>query len=266
MPSLFRAAALGSALVASTLATPTPVQNEAREAITPAPALAERDAKISNQAQLDNAASGFSADFASLAAAVSVGEAIFTQIVPAPGPSSIPQVQKELQTINSASPNDIFKSGMDILLNGLAGGDYVTIAKSYLVENNQNNFNPITPFPPIYPKKDPRDAPYDLSEAELRKIIYIPPDFGYGRKLPPVLFLPGTGALAGSNFGPNYGKLLKAQGVADPVYVNIPGQNLADIQVAAEYTAYAVNYISAISGGKKVSRCPFPRLFLFAID
>lgn len=69
----------------------------------------------------------------------------------------------------------------------------------------------------------------------------------------PVLFLPGTGAVAGQNFGPNFGKLLVQNNVADPVYVNIPGENLADIQVAAEYAAYAINYISGISNGVNVS-------------
>ncbi|CAK3926563.1 Hypothetical predicted protein [Lecanosticta acicola] len=252
MPGFLKALALGSGLVASTLATPTPIQVE-REAVTPAPTLQERAAAISNQAELDNAASSFSADFASVLAAASVGEAIFTNIVPAPGPTAIPQLQQELQTIAEANPNDLFKSGMEILLNGLAGGDYADIIQAYAVENNQDNVNPI-PAPGIYPKKESDDAPYDLSEQQLRQIIYIPPDFGYGKNgLMPVLFLPGTGAVAGSNFGPNYGKLLKAQGVADPVYVNFPGENLADIQVAAEYTAYAINYISAISGGKNVS-------------
>lgn len=41
--------------------------------------------------------------------------------------------------------------------------------------------------------------------------------------------------------------------MADPVFVNLPGENLADIQVAAEYVAYAINYISAISGHVKVN-------------
>lgn len=46
----------------------------------------------------------------------------------------------------------------------------------------------------------------------------------------------------------NFGKLLKQDKVADPVYVNIPGMNLADIQVAAEYAAYAVGYIASLTG------------------
>lgn len=41
--------------------------------------------------------------------------------------------------------------------------------------------------------------------------------------------------------------------IADPVYLNIPTENLADIQIAAEYTAYAINYISGISNNVNVS-------------
>lgn len=48
--------------------------------------------------------------------------------------------------------------------------------------------------------------------------------------------------------------------MADPVYVNIPDENLGDIQVAAEYAAYTVGYISGISGGRNVR---FLFLFFF---
>ena len=51
-----------------------------------------------------------------------------------------------------------------------------------------------------------------------------------------------------SHSAANFGKLLKQNNVADPVYVNIPGMNLADIQVAAEYAAYAVGYIASLAG------------------
>ncbi|EME78282.1 uncharacterized protein MYCFIDRAFT_37018 [Pseudocercospora fijiensis CIRAD86] len=157
-------------------------------------------------------------------------------------------MQATLQKITQANPGDIFKSGAEILLNGLAGGDYVTIAKAYLLESSTFNINPIPPKSQnIY--NIPGDAPYDLTEAQLRQVIYIPPDFTYGR-IPPVLFLPGTGVEAGANFGPNFGKLFKAQKVADPVYVNIPNNNLGDIQVVAEYVAYAINYISSITSKK----------------
>ncbi|KAI5362765.1 putative alpha/Beta hydrolase [Septoria linicola] len=233
----------GACLVASALASPTPTEKEAarveaRQGTTGAP--------ITNQNQLDAA-------LRSLSAGATAGAAILTNIVPAPGPSSIPQFAAEIQKVAATNPRDIFQNGAEILLGGLAGpGDFVTIAKAYTIESSTFNINPRPAFPPVYPQNGPNDAPYSLTEAQLRQIIYIPPDFTYGRK-PPVLFLPGTGALAGSNFGPNYAKLFRAQNVADPVFVNLPGQNLADIQIAAEYVAYAINYISRISGGRKVN-------------
>jgi hypothetical protein len=178
-------------------------------------------------------------------------QSIFQNIVPATAPTSIAQEQAGVTQVRALNPVNIFESGADILLAGLAGGDFETITSAYLVESNTMNLNFKEPIVPVYPKAGPLDAPYDLSESQLRQAIYIPPDYTYGRK-PPVIFLPGTGAVAGQNFAPNYGKLFKEQGVADPVYLNLPGENLADIQVAAEYTAYAINYISGISGGRKV--------------
>lgn len=252
-------AAAGACLVASSFAAPTNVE---REAITAAAVVPRAtSAAISNQSQLDAAFSSFSADAQFPVAAASVFAAILTQIVPAPGPTSIAQAQKELQTINQANPNDIFKSGAEILLNGLAGDDYVNIFNSYTIESNP--VNPFNPPPPrvIYPKAEADDAPYDLSEQQLRQVIYIPPTFTYG-KVRPVIFLPGTGAIAGQNFGPNYGKLFKQANppIADPVYLNLPSFNLNDIQQAAEYTAYAINYISAITKRNDVSRRPHPTL------
>jgi hypothetical protein len=64
----------------------------------------------------------------------------------------------------------------------------------------------------------------------LRSAIYIPSAFTYG-KVPPVILIPGTGVTAGEDFAPNFGKLFASSDYADPVYLNIPGQQLADIQV-----------------------------------
>lgn len=118
--------------------------------------------------------------------------------MPAPGPSSIPELASEFQKVVSANPGDILTSGAEILAGGFAGGDYVEIAEAYLLEDSSTNINPI-PAPGIYPKASPEDAPYSLMENQLREVIYIPLNFSYGRKQP-VLFIPGTGARAGSNF------------------------------------------------------------------
>lgn len=208
--------------------------------------------QITNSAQLSSAMQQWSTDAAALSAGATALEAIFNAIVPAPGPTGFAQAQQELQTIFSANPQNLFNSGAAILENGLAGGDYADIAEGYLTESNENNMNLMNPNPPVYPMAGSNDAPYSVSEADLRKAIYIPPGFTYGKMIP-VLFFPGTAEVAGQNFAPNFGKLFVQNKIADPVYVNIPNMNLGDIQVAAEYAAYAVNYISAISNHKNVS-------------
>lgn len=52
-------------------------------------------------------------------------------------------------------------------------------------------------------------------------------------------------------FSGNYIPLLTDVDYADPVWLNIPGQLLSDIQINAEYVAYAVNYISSLTGNNK---------------
>jgi hypothetical protein len=116
-------------------------------------------------------------------------------------------------------------------------------------EDSINNNNPKPPTR-IYPQKEGGDAPYSLSEDALRKAIFIPPGFTYGKK-PPVLFVPGTGAYGGSNFASNLRKLLTGQTFADPVWLNIPGAMLGDAQTNSEYIAYAINYISSVSRNSK---------------
>lgn len=263
MPSFSYQVALTASLYAvSTLASPTPAKPEAVTKI--ALRQASSSTAISNSAQLSAALSSFSAGLNSPATDAALGQAILTQIAPAAGPTSIPQALAELGIISSSNLGNIFQSGADILLAGLAGGDYAQIANGYTTESNTNNTNTREPATPVYPQASPADAPYSLSEADLRKVIYIPPGFTYGQ-IQGVVFLPGTGAVAGQNFGPNYGKLFMQNKIADPVYVNIPQENLADIQVAAEYAAYAINYISGISGGKNVripTHLPSPSQFM----
>ena len=252
MPTLLsiHAFAAASFLFTSVLASPTPLKEDL--IVTKVAVRIASTTAISKSNDLATALSIFSAGFNSVSAAVTVGQAIFTQIVPAPGPTAIPQLQAQLKNITTANAGDIFKSGFEILLNGLAGGDYAQIANAYLFQSSTMNLNLQIPRTPVYPKANAKDAPYSISEAKLRAAIYIPPGFTYGR-IQPVIFLEGTASFAGANFGPNYGKLLKGSSFADPVYLNVPTMNLFDKQLAAEYTAYAVNYISAISNGKNVS-------------
>ncbi|KAK3936984.1 lipase B [Diplogelasinospora grovesii] len=119
-------------------------------------------------------------------------------------------------------------------------------------EDSTSNVNPRSPSQTIYPKKDSTDAPYSAEEAQLRAAIHIPASFTYGEKQP-VIFVPGTGTYGGEAFGSNLRKLLTGTDYADPVWLNVPGALLGDAQVNAEYVAYAINYVSGVSGGRNVS-------------
>lgn len=126
------------------------------------------------------------------------------------------------------------------------------VVAPYSPLGSTNNNNPRDPTKAIYPQKSESDAPYSLSEDDLRSAIFIPPSFTYGQK-PPLIFVPGTGAYGGEVFAHNLLKLLSDSPLADPVWLNVPGALLADAQSNAEHVAYAINYISAISGDANVS-------------
>lgn len=120
------------------------------------------------------------------------------------------------------------------------------------LSSSANNNNPRRPAKKIHPKKSPGDAPYKQSEKQLRQQIFIPSTFTYGKK-PPVILVPGTGARGFNNFMGNLIPLLQGKPYADIVWINPVGFQLADAQSNAENVAYAINYISGISGNKNVS-------------
>ncbi|RDW84245.1 hypothetical protein BP6252_01835 [Coleophoma cylindrospora] len=60
----------------------------------------------------------------------------------------------------------------------------------------------------------------------------------------PVILSPGTGVTGTQTFSGNFMKLLANSSIADPVVLDIPNNLLDDVQVNAEYVAYAVNYVS----------------------
>jgi hypothetical protein len=157
-------------------------------------------------------------------------------------------------SVYAAHPTDFIASGLDLVLNGLSPKDLVedALAESPYPENSSSNINLRNPSSPIYPQNAPNDAPYSFSESTLRGAMYIPLEFTYG-KIPPVIFIPGTAATGGENWLPNFGKLFTGSDYADPVYLSIPGAQLNDIQLNSEFIAYAINYVSAMSGHKNVS-------------
>lgn len=175
---------------------------------------------------------------------------IFKQLQPTTRPTNIEAAIAANAKI-WASPTtrtDFFAAAATQIAGGLVDQTLQVVLNGGLPtgENSIKNNNPPPPTP-IYPKKDPADAPYSLSESDLRKALFIPPSFTYGAKRP-VIFVPGTASYGGTNFASNLRKLLKGKSFADPVWLNVPGAMLGDTQTNAEYIAYAINYISAVSG------------------
>ncbi|WQF84418.1 Putative alpha/Beta hydrolase [Colletotrichum destructivum] len=135
------------------------------------------------------------------------------------------EVQRQIS--QGIIPSGLLSSFQGLLGTGLlgsldlAGNANKLVAPINAIDSISNN-NPRNPAKAIWPRKDPADAPYTLTESQLRQVIFIPQTFTYGKK-PPVIFIPGT------------------------VWLNIPGALLNDAQINSEYVAYAINYINDIT-------------------
>lgn len=165
-------------------------------------------------------------------------------------PTSIPQVLSIVSSIIEASPSPVSKVATAYQAAGI--GPVAAIGVDPTAHSYTNN----NPPPPsvIYPKKSASDAPYSVPEATLRGAIHIPPGFTYGKTGVPTVLFPGTASTGATYFyDTGYATLLKNTGKVDPIWVNVPGNLLGDAQVNAEYAAYAVNYISAVSKNAKVA-------------
>ncbi|CZS92788.1 related to lipase B precursor [Rhynchosporium graminicola] len=246
LKSILYLSCLGSAV----LALPSPVENVRVERAAVIQAI---PANIIKQSQLDNVLAGLKGDAKELTLGASALADVISAIVPGPSPDDIASEISSVASVYKANPTAFFENAATLVLNGLAPKGLINdyIAETSIV-NSDKNYNPRAASPAVYPKKSPLDAPYSVDENTLRSALYIPKEFSYG-KVRPCIFVPGTGATAGSNFLPNLGKIFTGSDYADPVYLNIPKFQLDDIQINAEFVAYAINYISAISGGKNVS-------------
>ncbi|KAF2423116.1 alpha/beta-hydrolase [Tothia fuscella] len=170
-------------------------------------------------------------------------------------PSNVEQAVSVVSSILTPQPTNLYKNIVQLAANGLgpSASDFNLLVVGSLVgPNSENNLNLRSPAQPIYPKKSSTDAPYSLTEAQLRRVIYIPPAFTYGSKSP-VILVPGTGNTGYESFSGNYIPLLTGVSYADPVWLNIPEQFLGDAQINSEYITYAINYISGISSSKNVT-------------
>jgi hypothetical protein len=172
-------------------------------------------------------------------------------------PSSVDDAKAKLTAIcgNGKKPSNIFDFSASLVSGGLVTDSVAAITKEVLGvlkgENSHDNDNPAPPTS-IYPQKGSSDAKYSVDESSLRSAIYMPDDFSLKDKAGqmPVVLLPGTGNTGFITFQGNYIKLLQADKRFNPVWVNIPGYLLDDAQTNAEYAAYAINYIGAMTGKK----------------
>ncbi|QDS74110.1 hypothetical protein FKW77_009769 [Venturia effusa] len=148
-------------------------------------------------------------------------------------PTDIPAATSALSSIFEATPTILYEQVFDLIKDGLVTNNLANevntlVTASFSGMNSETNVNP-APNCTIYPQKNCTDAPYTLTEEQLRQLV------------------PGSGNTGYSTFAGNYIPLLQGSTIADPVWLNIPGQLLMDAQINAEYVAYAINYISCIT-------------------
>ena len=176
-------------------------------------------------------------------------------------PSNAKQACASVTSLMAASPTpkNIIDTSARLVVQGLTT-DNVNSALTFINgaltgENSENNTNPKNPAPAAYPKAGSSDAPYSLTEAQLRAVIHIPNSFQYGKAgaPQPIILVPGTGNTGYITFSGNMIPLLQGSTIADPVWLNIPNYLLNDAQVNAEYVAYAINYIYGISNQRQVA-------------
>ena len=139
--------------------------------------------------------SGLRADATDGAAIVSAileaaGNTIGNQIPPPP--ANVPDAVATLSSVFASAPTDLITNILDLIPAGFPVDELGNlIGASVDPRNSVVNANPPPPDT-IFPKKDARDAPYSLTEEQLRQVIYIPSTFTFGQK-PPVVLVPGTG-------------------------------------------------------------------------
>ncbi|KAH0545367.1 hypothetical protein FGG08_000508 [Glutinoglossum americanum] len=186
---------------------------------------------------------------------VSAYKSIFEAVKPASTPTTIQDILAIMEDEYTGSTSSLIDSAASLYLHGLDPGNVkVSLAKRGGIDiDSTDNSNPEPPTT-IYPQSSSADPSYSILEKALRSAIYIPSAFEFGRgSKQTVILVPGTAVPGGTTYKGNFAKLLSSTTWADPLWLNIPGFSLGDIQANAEYVAYAIHYISAITGGRNVS-------------
>ncbi|KAI1080593.1 hypothetical protein F5B20DRAFT_539846 [Whalleya microplaca] len=218
----------------------------------------EASAPLQNVLQHVETTSPFIANVAAYTHAFTSVQAVKT----AADPESVEQAFEKFSSIYTvAKTPNLFEAVGKIISLGLStiGLDDI---KQYIAElaNNaasHSNTNLKEPDNIIYPRAHSQDAPYSFPEDTLRGAIHIPTTFRYGAEgaPQPIILVGGTGNPGYVSFAGSYIPLLQdsATSFGDPVWLNMPGHALLDVQANAEFVAYAVNYIHGISRGRPVA-------------
>ena len=173
---------------------------------------------------------------------------VFNSITPWKAPDSISSV---VAAAAITGPTSISDASLNAVLDGLCIFNGASLQASN--SSGDQNHPTLTPKETIFPSKGPSDAPYSLSDDQLRATIHFPDEYTYGKKSP-VLIVPGSGAASHVIYQSNLFKLLgEDSSYADIVWIDNPQLGLGDAQVNAEYIAYAINFISGVSNNANVS-------------
>lgn len=206
---------------------------------TPSPALERRDF-------IGSIISGLGADATNAAKVASAAREAIEATIPTATISTFPQATSALASAFTQGAS--FLDSVPALIEaGFDPNDIEDIVEGYSpADNSINNNNPRESSRKIYPQASSSDPAYSIPESTLRGSIHIPRTFTYGQK-PPVILFPGTGVPGGITFAYNYARLLANTTVADPIWLNIPQNSLADAQLTSEHAVYAINYIASIT-------------------
>ena len=176
-------------------------------------------------------------------------------------PSTIEEAFSTLSAIFDGKNVTVFTTAAQLISSGLSSLSldavpaYIAGFASGLASSA--NVNSREPVVAVYPRASADDAPYSITETALRSAIHIPDAFQYGAPgaPQPVLLLGGTGNSAYVTFVGTYIPLLQSEETSfgDPVWLNIPGSELDDLQKNAVYVAYAVNYLSGGCGNRSIT-------------
>ncbi|RCI11495.1 hypothetical protein L249_7697 [Ophiocordyceps polyrhachis-furcata BCC 54312] len=180
--------------------------------------------------------------------------ALLARLREAEKPKTVEETVDRLRRLSTTNPmDDIVARISHGLFSGSLQGLLADVVGLTSGVNSQDNSNPDPPRP-LYPAVGSCDAPYSVPEDRLRAAIYIPPGFTNGRK-PPVILVPNTGNTGYTTYMSSLIPLLTAPATsyADPVWLNLPAFSTGDIQVYAEYVAYAIHYVASRAGGRKVT-------------